>query len=100
MEDQTARQLLVEFRAFRDSEFRGFRNEFSDWKVETAERIGPLETQVKSGITGNGQPSRLAVLEAEVSKLNQFKFWLLGAAAAVGSAFGAGVNILISAGRH
>jgi hypothetical protein len=37
------------------------------------ERVATLETQVKSGITGNGQPSRLAVVEKSVEQLNRFK---------------------------
>lgn len=67
--DQTAKILLQEFRSFRDVEFREFRKDVSDWKSETGERLAKLEDAVKHGLTGNGEPSRVSVLEAKVEKL-------------------------------
>lgn len=65
------------------TELREFRSDVNKWQQDTGERVATLETQVKSGITGNGQPSRLAVVEKSVEQLNRFKYWLLGAAATV-----------------
>jgi hypothetical protein len=70
MEDQTAHLLLSEFRAFRDNEWRDFREQVWTWQQNTGERVAQLESQVKSGITGNGQPSRLQVVEDTVEDLS------------------------------
>lgn len=65
------------------TELREFRSDVTKWQQNTGERTATLESQVKSGITGNGQPSRLAVVEKSVEQLNRFKYWLLGAAATI-----------------
>lgn len=85
MDDQTLHMLLAEFRSFRDSEWRDFRDNDSAWKQSTGERLAQVETHIKTGITGNGQPSRLKVVEDSVAKLDRFKYWLLGAASGVSS---------------
>ena len=82
MDDQL-QLLLTEFRAFRDAEWREFRVSVSSWQQETGERIAQLETQVKAGVTGNGQPSRLQVAERNIAQLNRFRYWLLGCAGIV-----------------
>jgi hypothetical protein len=76
--DDQLQLLLTEFRAFRDTEWREFRESVSAWQQETGERIAQLEAQVKAGVTGNGQPSRLQVVEHNVEQLNRFRYWLLG----------------------
>lgn len=79
MDDQL-QLLLTEFRAFRDTEWREFRASVVSWQQDTGERIAQLEIQVKSGITGNGQPSRLQLAERSIDQLNRFRYWLLGGA--------------------
>jgi hypothetical protein len=76
-------QLLKEFRAFRDTEWREFRVSVSAWQQETGERITRLETQVKAGVTGNGQPSRLAVVEQRVRSLEWVRWYVGGAVIAI-----------------
>ena len=100
MEDTTARLLLTEFRAFRDYEFRDFKDTVAEWKQDTGERVAQLETSVKSGVTGNGQPSRLSVVEQELEQLTRFRYWLLGASAAAGSVCGAISGYILSGGKH
>jgi hypothetical protein len=78
--DDQLQLLLTEFRAFRDTEWREFRVAVSSWQQETGERVAQLETQVKAGVTGNGQPSRLQVAERSIDQLNRFRYWLLGCA--------------------
>ena len=73
MPDQTINLLLAEFRAFRDNEFREFKDDVSTWKSDNGTRIGILENDVKSGIKGNGQPSRLAILEKKVELLEDLR---------------------------
>jgi hypothetical protein len=82
MEDQTANLILTELREFRAA--------VTTWQQDTGERVSALETSVKSGITGNGQPSRLAVVEnnqaaaqKSLEQLHRFKYWILGAAATI-----------------
>jgi hypothetical protein len=78
--DDQLQLLLTEFRAFRDTEWREFRESVASWQQDTGERIAQLETQVRSGVTGNGQPSRLQVAERNIDQLNRFRYWLLGIA--------------------
>jgi hypothetical protein len=53
------------------------------WQQDTGERVAQLETQVRAGVTGNGQPSRLGVVEQRVTSLERFR-WYLGGIAAMG----------------
>jgi hypothetical protein len=73
--DDTSQLILTELREFRQA--------VTEWQQETGERVSVLETQVRSGIVGNGQPSRLAVVERTVESLSRFRYWVMGAAAAV-----------------
>jgi hypothetical protein len=68
----------------------------SAWQQETGERVAQLETQVKAGVTGNGQPSRLQVAERNIDQLNRFRDWLLGCAAAVSLV----LHYLLPGSRH
>jgi len=61
--------ILLEFRAFRDTEFRTFREEAEKGRKEAAERIAKLEIHVKEGIVGNGHPSRLTQAETHLTML-------------------------------
>lgn len=74
--------LLAEFRAFRDDEFRSFRDDIradvAALQSQTGERLATLETHVKSGITGNGQPSRLASVEKKLEGLKVKVSWIIG----------------------
>lgn len=68
---QSVGQLLLQ-------EFREFRAEMSEWRQETGERLAKLETQVKHGISGNGQPSRLSVVETRVDGLERWRWYVWG----------------------
>ena len=93
-EQQVALVLLQEFRAFRDSEFREFRDENSAWREASGKAITRLETQVCSAITGSeDSPSRLSVVESKVSSLDRLRWWASGIAFAVGSVIGAAVKL-------
>ncbi len=87
MNDETARILLEEFRAFRA--------EISEWKQETGERVTAIETAIKPAILGNGQPSRLTVVESRCTVLEQVRWRISGIWAAVGSVATVGVELLI-----
>jgi hypothetical protein len=49
----------------------------SQWRQELGERVATIEEQIRPTIVGNGQPSRLAVVESEVDDL-QHERWRLG----------------------
>jgi len=70
---QTIDLLLQEFRAFRDNEFREFKDDVATWKQDSGTRLAIVENDVKSGIKGNGQPSRLAVVEKKVEDLEDVR---------------------------
>jgi hypothetical protein len=83
-DEQTIIQLLLqEFRAFRDSEFREFKDDVATWKQDSGARIATLESDVKAGIKGNGQPSRMSIVEEKVSRLERFKWQVTSAGAAL-----------------
>lgn len=79
MDDQL-RLLLAEFRAFRDTEWREFRESVSAWQRETGERIAQLEVKAQD-LCGNGQQGRMTVAERSITALQGFRYWQLGAAA-------------------
>ena len=79
MDDQL-QLLLTEFRAFRDTEWREFRESVSAWQQETGERIAQLEVKTQD-LCGNGQPGRMTVAERSIAALQRFRYWQLGAAA-------------------
>ena len=66
MDDQL-QLLLTEFRAFRDTEWREFRESVSAWQQGTGERVAQLETQVRD-LYGNGRPGRVSKLESKTDK--------------------------------
>jgi hypothetical protein len=68
---QSTGQMLLD-------EFRQFRRDLGEWQRETGERLARLETEVKSGISGNGQPSRLKMVEGRVDALEHFRWYLAG----------------------
>ncbi len=76
-------------------EIRAFRSEVNEWQQSTGERVSSLESQMKSGVTGNGQPSRLQRVEEDIEELQGFRYWLLGASAVIAAIF----HFLIP-GRH
>jgi hypothetical protein len=78
--DDQLQLLLTEFRAFRDTEWREFRESVSAWQQETGERVAQLEVKAKD-LCGNGQPGRMTVAEQGISALQRFRYWQLGAAA-------------------
>jgi hypothetical protein len=53
------------------------------WQQKTGERVSLLKILVKTGITGNGQPSRLQVVENTVDELLRWKWKIIGASVAV-----------------
>lgn len=71
MSDQVAELLLQEFRAFRDTEFREFKDDVSTWKQDCGERLKALETTVEDALIDNGQPSRMTAVERKVSALER-----------------------------
>jgi hypothetical protein len=73
------------------TELREMRSDMSNWRTESESRLSVLESQVKSGIVGNGQPSRLAVVESEVADLKQNWKYTLGAG------FGGGTVVAVVA---
>ena len=76
--------LLTEVRDFR-TEVQGFRQSITDWQQETGERVATLETDVRSGIKGNGQPSRLSAVETRVTDLEHARWRESGVVLAVSS---------------
>ena len=89
MNDHVAELLLQEFRAFRDTEFREFREDVASWKQDSGERLAKLESEVMTGVSGNGQPSRLAVVESKVQNLERLTWIVSGVIIAVQAAVGA-----------
>ena len=95
MDDTTALLLLQEFRSFRDTEFRTFRQDVSSWVQSSGERLAKLESEVKSGVSGNGQPSRLAIVEKDVEELQHNRWFGAGVVAALSSALTLGGGYLL-----
>jgi hypothetical protein len=61
------------------AELQGLRRDFNDYARVTGERVSSLETDLKS-LMGNGQPGRIAVLEANMSKLVEWRWRVVGCA--------------------
>lgn len=85
MDSTVAELILAEMRGLR-SELGEFRAEVHEWQQAAGERVAALEIQVKSGITGNGQPSRLAVVEKSVQSLQWVRAKIIGIAVGVSGA--------------
>jgi hypothetical protein len=64
-------------------ELRALRSDFNTYARDTGERVSSLETDMHD-LKGNGQPGRVALLEAAVDALKQWRWWLIGAAAGGG----------------
>jgi hypothetical protein len=65
------------------AELQLLRADFQTYARETGERVTALETEMHS-LAGNGQPGRVSSLETAVSKLSQWRWWVVGAAAGSG----------------
>jgi hypothetical protein len=61
-------------------ELRALRSDFNSYARDTGERVSVLETDMHT-LVGNGNPGRVSLLEAAVSKLSQWRWWLVGVAA-------------------
>lgn len=88
MDDQL-QLLLTEFRAFRDTEWREFRESVAAWQQDTGERVVRLETVVKPALQGNGRPPQIVSIDTRVTRLE--KAW--GKVVAVGAAVWAAITI-------
>jgi hypothetical protein len=64
--DDKLQLLLTEFRAFRDTEFREFREDVAAWKQAIGERVATTETQVKD-LYGNGRAGRVTAVEKKLA---------------------------------
>jgi hypothetical protein len=67
------------------TELREMRAEFTEARLEQAERMACLETQMKS-LVGNGQPGRIDRMEKVIGGLLRFRYTVVGYAAAAGTA--------------
>lgn len=74
MDESTEKMIL--------SELQALRAEVNQYVRESAERLSRLDTQMVS-LIGNGRPGRVGVLEIAVDRLERYKWWLMGASAAV-----------------
>jgi hypothetical protein len=97
--DDQLQLLLTEFRAFRDTEWREFRESVSAWQQETGERIAQLETKAQD-VCGNGQPGRMTTAEQSIAALQRFRYWQLGAAAALSGALTLVLHYLLPGTLH
>ena len=88
MSDPISELLLQEFRAFRDQEFREFREDIASWRQESGERLKALETTVADGLVDNGQPSRMTAVEDKLSWLERILWTAGGVLLTVQSAVG------------
>jgi hypothetical protein len=72
-----ATAILDEIRAVR-SELQDFRRDVQSWQQDTGERVQALESVTKPAIVGNGQPSKMSILDARITILERGKYWLAG----------------------
>jgi hypothetical protein len=66
-----AEQLIPE-------ELCALRSVYNDHDRQTGERLSSLESQMDD-LCGNGQSGRIALFERTVQRLQQWRWWLLGA---------------------
>jgi hypothetical protein len=69
------------------SELRELRSDYNDTARETGERLSSLEGSMKS-LLGNGQKGRVQIAEENITDLQRSKWYVVGAAAALGSFVG------------
>lgn len=79
--------LLTEFRAFRDSEWREFRESVASWQQDTGERIVQLETEMRD-LYGNGRPGRVSKLESKTDGHSRIIWLAMGAWTVINAAVG------------
>jgi hypothetical protein len=87
--------LLQEFRSFRDTEFREFREAVNEWQCDSAQRLTKLEAEVKAGVIGNGTPSRLSVVECKINTLERWRWYTYGFIVATSSAITIAVRYIL-----
>ena len=63
-------------------ELRALRSDYNTHARETGERLAKLEEQMHD-LCGNGQPGRISKLESAVQRLQAWRWYLVGAGAAV-----------------
>jgi hypothetical protein len=85
--DDTSQLILTELREFRAA--------VTEWQQETGERVATLEAHDKD-LYGNGREGRVTTVERSVDSLSRFKYWLLGAAAAVSAI----AHYFLPGGKH
>ena len=78
------------------SEIKEFRADVTAWQIASEGRLSALEYATKTGITGNGQPSRLQMVERSVEQFGRFKYWLLGFAGAISAI----AHYVLPGGKH
>jgi hypothetical protein len=82
-DDASFQMLLQEFRDIRNIDLKDLREQVAKINTDAESRLTVLEAHVKSGITGNGSPSRLSVIEKKMEGILEYKYWLVGIAAGV-----------------
>lgn len=86
------------------SEILELRQDMAAWQQKYGERLAEVEKSVRTGIDGNGTPSRLRVLELAVAGLQRVRYGLMGAASAIGALVGSvatiGGQILVAFLHH
>ena len=80
---ELVKSLLNEFRSFRDTEFREFREDQSEWRREFGERLLSMEREVKLGLVDNGRDSRMTKVEKKLDGLLRLRMKLAGAVAVI-----------------
>jgi len=60
-----------------------------------------IATQMQD-LAGNGQPGRVSRLESEVHRLDRWRYWMMGAIAAIGVALASGITVFAAVlqGHH
>lgn len=79
--------ILAEFRAFRDGEWMRFRGEVDTFRNDMVSRVVRCESSIKVGLDGNGQPSRMKIVEDAIALLNKFRWQALALISAASALF-------------
>jgi hypothetical protein len=75
MDAMTTTDIILE-------ELRALRTDYNAHARDTGERLAALEAQMHD-LCGNGQPGRIRTLELIVERLQAWRWYLIGASAAV-----------------